>query len=175
MIWMDENTVLPERTRHTGVHDLHPGISLSPAHPGQSLELGNPGIPSLRLETSAQAWARAECGRQRRQPQSVWLKVPNLGCTLESSRKLHENTIPGIWPRPIKSTLRRWGLKSRTFFKALSYPSEQTELRTTGLHQRQGSGLGTKEALILSGDVPAQWFSNVFHRDLGFCKDISEL
>lgn len=37
------------------------------------------------------------------------------------------------------------------------------------------SGLGTEVALMLSGAVPAQWFSNVFHRVLGFGKGISEL
>lgn len=40
---------------------------------------------------------------------------------------------------------------------------------------KTGSGLGTREMPILSGDVPAQWFSNVFHKVLGFCKDTSEL
>ena len=51
IIWMDENAVLSERTRHAGTHDLQPWDF---NYPNSSRPiprtLGNPGIPSLRLE-----------------------------------------------------------------------------------------------------------------------------
>lgn len=70
----------------------------NPQSPGVSWHL------SLRLKASAQAWARTECGRQGMQPETVWWKLLNPGCTLESSGSFVKNTMPGIWPRPIKST-----------------------------------------------------------------------